>query len=56
MSGENVATDPRRGERAYIASGGAIDDVNSEYLDVLLDLSGDDFMGAQTIDTATAEP
>jgi len=33
-----------------------IDDVNSEYLDVLLDLSGDDFMGAQTIDTATAEP
>ncbi len=32
-----------------------IDEVNIEYLDPLVDLTGDDFMGTKTIDLATAE-
>lgn len=32
----------------------AIDEINIEYLDLLIDLTGDDFMGEQTIDAETA--
>lgn len=33
-----------------------IDQVNSEYLDLLLDLTGDDYMGRKTIGPAVAGP
>lgn len=32
-----------------------IDEVGSEYLDLLLDLTGDDYMGAKSIDGVDAE-
>lgn len=33
-----------------------IDEVNTEYLDLLLDLTGDDYMGAKSIDRTDIEP
>lgn len=33
-----------------------IDEVGSEYLDLVLDLTGDDYMGSGTIDALDAEP
>lgn len=33
-----------------------IDEVDSEYLDLVLDLTGDDYMGARTIGSLDAEP
>ncbi len=34
----------------------AIDEVNTEYLDLLLDLTGDDYMGHKTIDLSDTQP